>query len=80
VGLFPFTRYLISPFTLADIHRLLVVLNSIASTEFLSLATPILIFLQDIGQYTSYAKGCLREAEVKDFLIFDINVKGTGNI
>ena len=80
VGLFPFTRYLMSPFTCADNQRLLVVLNYIAYIAFFSPTTPIFIFLQDIGQYTSYPNGCFSGIEVRDFFRLDINVKGTGNI
>lgn len=50
VGLWPFTKYLMSFCMFADTQRLLVVLNYIASTVFLSPTMPIFIFLQDIGQ------------------------------
>lgn len=60
---------------IVDTHREEVVLNSIPYFC-LSLKAPILTFLQEMGQYTSYAVGCWMGLEAKVFLGGEMIVKG----
>jgi len=64
--------------TKTETHLELVVLNYIPSFVF-SLETPIFTFLQDMGQYTSYANGCFNGREIRVFFILAMRVYGMGN-